>query len=453
MDFVVKLPKSKDLATDEAYDSIMVIVDKLIKYAIMVPFREKFNAEQLGHILLDRLIRDHGIPKGITSDRNKLFTFNYWKTLIGAIGTKLRLSTAFHPQTDEQTERTNQTMKAYLRHYVNFSQSNWVTLLPTAQLAYNNARSETTKISPFFANFEKHPNTFMETKHHPRAQQGMLKVEEMKKLHHELGQHITEGGKRMKDQSDKKRKMAPQLKEGDKVYLLTKNLKSKKKDRKRIKKLSHVKVGPFFIKAPKGAVSYELALPPDARIHPVFHISLLEPADPSTPLQETFHFKSQEEEIFEAEEILDYQDQLYLVKWKGYPKSENTWEPKEHLENYATLLRRFHQQAKPGPATRGSRGKGQRRGRRCWQPRGWRARPRPLSPTPPAALTPPRRKGPCQTFSVPSRGESVSDREAVLISTTSYEPVRSRTELTRWPPPRQPLSPSLLVPVSPSHGQ
>ena len=355
MDFVVKLSKSKDPATDEPYDSIMVIVDKLTKYAIMVPFKETFNAEQLGHVLLDRLIRDHGIPKGITSDRDKLFTSNYWRTLIGAIGTKLRLSTAFHPQTDGQTERTNQTMEAYLRHYVNSSQNNWVTLLPTAQLAYNNARSETTQISPFFANFGKHPNLFMETKHHPKAQQGMLKVEEMKKLHQELGQHIEDNGTRMKSRFDQKTKMAPQLKEGDKVYLLTKNLKSKKKDRKRIKKLSHVKVGPFLIKASKGAVNYELALPPDARVHPVFHISLLEPADPSTPLQETFHFKNQEKDMFEVERILDYQDQLYLVKWKGYPTSENTWEPKEHLEDCQGLLRQYHQ---------GRKGKGPTRRRR-----------------------------------------------------------------------------------------
>ena len=75
----------------------MVIVDRLTKYAIILPFKEKYNAEQLVFLLLDRLIRDHGIPKSITSDRDKLFTSNYWKTLLGMIGTKLQISTAYHP--------------------------------------------------------------------------------------------------------------------------------------------------------------------------------------------------------------------------------------------------------------------------------------------------------------------------------------------------------------------
>ena len=100
MDFVVKLPKSKDPATQDTFDSIIVIVNKLTKYAIMVPFKESYKADQLAFVLLDRLIRDYSIPKSIISDRDKLFTLNYWKTLIAAIGTKLRISTAYHPQTD-----------------------------------------------------------------------------------------------------------------------------------------------------------------------------------------------------------------------------------------------------------------------------------------------------------------------------------------------------------------
>ena len=149
MDFVVKLPKSKDPATQDVFDSIMVIVDKLTKYAIMVPFKESYKADQLAFVLLDRLIRDHGIPRSITSDRDKLFTSNYWRTLVASIGTKLRMSTAYHPQTDGQTERTNQTMETYLRHYVNQKQDNWVSLLPMAQLAYNDKESATTRLSPF----------------------------------------------------------------------------------------------------------------------------------------------------------------------------------------------------------------------------------------------------------------------------------------------------------------
>lgn len=131
MDFITKLPKSKDPTTKEEYDAILVIVDRLTKYSHIIAFKEKYTAEQLGHIVMDRLIRYHGIPKGITSDRDKLFTSNYWKTLIPLLGTKLRMSTAYHPETDGQTERTNQSLEQYLRHYINSAQNNWVSLHQT----------------------------------------------------------------------------------------------------------------------------------------------------------------------------------------------------------------------------------------------------------------------------------------------------------------------------------
>ena len=100
MDFITKLPKSEDPATKIKYDAILVMVDRLTKYSHIIPFKELFNTEQLGFIVLDRLIRYHGIPEGLTSDRDKLFTSNYWKTLIPLLGTKLRMSTAYHLQTD-----------------------------------------------------------------------------------------------------------------------------------------------------------------------------------------------------------------------------------------------------------------------------------------------------------------------------------------------------------------
>ena len=305
MDFIVKLPKSKDPTTEEEYDSILVIVDKLTKYSHIIPFREKYSAEQLGTIVLDRLIRYHGIPKGITSDRDKLFTSNYWKTLIPMLGTRLRMSTAYHPQTDGQTERTNQSLEQYLRHYVNDTQNNWVELLPMAQLALNAKVSDTTKVTPFFANYGREPNLFGDARQGYSAQSAIGRVETMRRIH----ENITKMQKKSEIYQNKKRKTKPQLKEGDKVYLLTKNLKTRRPS----KKLDHVKVGPFFIKAQRGAVSYELELPQDAKVHPVFHISLLEPADPGTPIQETFHYESQEENEFEVEKILGQQGQKYLI--------------------------------------------------------------------------------------------------------------------------------------------
>jgi hypothetical protein len=114
--------------------------------------------------------------------------------------------------------------------------------------------------------------------------------------------------------------MTSQLKERNKIYLLTKNLKIRKKS----KKLDHVKIESFFIKAVKKSINYELDLLKNAKVFLVFHISLLKSVDPSTSIQETFHYKSQKKNRFEVEEILKKNDQQYLVKWKRYSTTENT---------------------------------------------------------------------------------------------------------------------------------
>ena len=97
IDFITKLPKSKDLIRGITYNSIIVIVDRFTKYLIVVLFKETHTAEQLRHLLLDRLVRDHRVPIMIITDRDKLSTSNYWKTISAAMGTKLKMSTGYHP--------------------------------------------------------------------------------------------------------------------------------------------------------------------------------------------------------------------------------------------------------------------------------------------------------------------------------------------------------------------
>ena len=107
MDFITKLPESKDEATNNCYDSILVVVDRLTKYTHFIPFKETYDVPKLAHVMLDRLIRYHGILKAFITDRDKLFTLNFWQTLVAQIGIKHKLSTAYYPQTDGQTERAN----------------------------------------------------------------------------------------------------------------------------------------------------------------------------------------------------------------------------------------------------------------------------------------------------------------------------------------------------------
>ncbi len=139
-----------------------------------------------------------------------------------------------------------------------------------------------TKVTPFFANFGKESNLFSQERRHLATQLVIERVATLKKVH----DNIASMQIRLAKYQNKKRKMAPQLKKGDKVYLLTKNLKIRKKS----KKLDHVKVEPFFIKEVKGSINYELDLPKDAKVFLVFHISLLELVDPNTSIQKTFHY-------------------------------------------------------------------------------------------------------------------------------------------------------------------
>ena len=110
--------------------------------------------------------------------------------------------------------------------------------------------------------------------------------------------YLEEISDKMQRQINKKRKMALQLKKGDKVYLLTKNWKVKPP---RTKKLDHIKVRPFLVEEKTGPINVRLQLPRDAQVHPNFHISMIEPADPETPLQETFHYQPEEEQEFKVE--------------------------------------------------------------------------------------------------------------------------------------------------------
>ena len=214
MDFVVKLPKSKNPTTQEIYDSIMVMVDKLTKYALMILFKKSYKADQLGFILLDKLIKDHGIPASITLNKNKFFTSNYWKTLISAIGTKLRMSTIYHPETDKQTEKINQSMETYFKHYVNCKQNNWVSFLPITQLAHNNKKSDTTGLTPFFANYGKHPELFHAPKPGPNAHKAMVTASDMTKLHKKMADAIIQNNNKIETRINSKKKNGISIKRG-----------------------------------------------------------------------------------------------------------------------------------------------------------------------------------------------------------------------------------------------
>ncbi|SLM35309.1 reverse transcriptase domain protein [Lasallia pustulata] len=282
-----------------------------------VPYLEGSSAEELAYAFYKYVVANHGLPTQIISDRDKLVVSKFWQSLMDLMGVQHKLSTAYHPQTDGQTERLNQTLEQYLRNYMNYQQDNWVELLPVAQLAYNTAKNATIGCTPFYANY----GFEADVKNVPRglqpiAQKAKVKAEDLAN-----------------------RKKGPSLEEGDKVYLLQRNIRT---DRP-VKKLDHTKLGPFRIKKAFGPDVYKLELPKSMKIHPVFHITVLEPAHPSIPVatQVPILETNDNDKEYVVEKVL--QSQLvdgrlqYLVKWKGYSMDNNTWEPASQFTSKKVL--------------------------------------------------------------------------------------------------------------------
>ena len=151
MDFITKLPLSN------GYDSVLVVVDRFSKMSHFVPCVESLNAESLCKLFFENIVRLHGLPDSIVSDRGPQFVSIFWKTLLGLLKIKVSLSTAAHPQTDGQTERMNQNLEQYLRCFVNYLQDDWSNLLPYAEFAINNVVNSSTGKSPFEINFGYNP--------------------------------------------------------------------------------------------------------------------------------------------------------------------------------------------------------------------------------------------------------------------------------------------------------
>ncbi len=140
MDLIVKLPVS------HGYDSIWVVCDRLTRGAHFIPCNETIDAPGLAWLFLDRIFRYHGLPDSIVSDRGSVFVSRFWKELMSLMKTEIRSSTAYHPQTDGLTERTNQTLETYLRAYCSYQQDDWVDYLPLAEFAFNSHLETCTRL-------------------------------------------------------------------------------------------------------------------------------------------------------------------------------------------------------------------------------------------------------------------------------------------------------------------
>lgn len=355
MDFIVKLPlSSSSVYPKQDLDSILVVVDRFSKMSHFIPCREAMSAEQLATLLFTHVFKLHGLPQSIITDRGSTFLSNFFTSLSKLLDIKQKISTAYHPQTDGQTERVNAILETYLRSYVNFQQDNWVDLLPLAEFAYNNSESATTKETPFYINYGQHPRfdplagTVSTTWEHA-AQSAQDHVQKLADLRSFLQNHLMRAQDNQAQAFNRGRSGLQPFGVGDMVMLKRINFKTPRPS----PKLDHKKLGPFKIIRQIKNNSFELELPATWKIHPVFHSELLEKAPSPLFQQEPPPPPAiivQDQPEYEVEAILKSRKykgkSQYLVKWKGYHDEENTWEPEANLKNSKLLLQDFKEKQK-----------------------------------------------------------------------------------------------------------
>ena len=238
MDFITDLPLS------EESDQLWVVIDRFTKMVHFIPLRQAEKmAANLAKIFAREIWKYHGTPMDIVSDRDSQFTSGTWKEFLRELGTRPRMFTTFHPQTDGQTEQLNQTIEAYLRAFISKEQSNWAALLPMAEFAYNNSVTMGSGLTPFFANYGVHPNALDPPTSEPLNPTSTVYAQWMRTVHEESRQRLEAAQEWMQRYTDPERKKHPAYQVGDLVMLSGRNIKTRHPS----KKLDHKNHGPFQI--------------------------------------------------------------------------------------------------------------------------------------------------------------------------------------------------------------
>ena len=332
MDFITGLPR-----TSQGYDAILVVVDKLSKFVHLIPTRKKISAHGTS-LLLNRFVFSvHGLPESIVTDRDPRFTADYWRQFCAGLNITRRLSTAFHPETDGQTERTNSIVAEVLRNFLAQSRRSWDELLPFAQFCINNTVSASTGATPFMLNFGRHPRTPI-TNQIPATSLPVLETIFVNQ-HHALRRVrllLQSASDRQKMYADQRRRPHP-FAAGDRVVLSSRNLRTPGKGKR---KFFPKYMGPFTITKMIGINAAQLDIPSTWGLHDGFHVSLLKPFHPRPsgsppPLPPVENGLP----VYQLDKILAHLDKVtskgkcreYLVQWHGLSPDLNSWETADHL--------------------------------------------------------------------------------------------------------------------------
>ena len=272
MDFIEHLPVS------EGFTAILVVLDRFTKQSIFIPTHDTITSAQLAELFVIHVFSKHGVPSHVTSDRSSEFVSHFFRSLSKALDMKLHFTSGYHLEGNGQTERVNQTLEQYIWIFTNYQQDNWSSLLPLAEFSYNNAPNATTGVSPFFANKGYNPAITIHPEYKLASSRAHKFVTDLSELHKELRKAILLSQEHYQCSADKIRIPLPNFKVSDQVFVKAKFFHTTRPT----KKFSEKYLGPYEIINQAGPLTWTLSLPDSmCAIHPIFHVSMLEPSTPN----------------------------------------------------------------------------------------------------------------------------------------------------------------------------
>ena len=353
VDFITGLP-----LTPAGNTQIAVFVDRLTKMVHLAPLPATADTTAVARCFVHNVFRLHGLPLHLVSDRDAKFTSELWTSIMRQLGTKRHMSTAYHPRSDGQTERTNATLEDMLRQWIAPDQRNWDQLLDCAEFAINNAKQASTEDTPFRLNYGQDPLTPLSIEVDTRSPAARDFVKEMAESIARARLCIRRAQDRAAAYFDKGRRQQT-FQKGERVMLNTCNLRLHSG---KARKLLPRWVGPFEVLEAVGELAYRLELPSTLPVHNVFHTELLKPwhegaraQAPPPPIELEGEMEYEVSSISDKRVVKRRNREVveYLVQWKGYGTEHDTWEPEEVVRD-TVALDYFEGQGRPpdkgGPA-------------------------------------------------------------------------------------------------------